>query len=205
MKLSMAVLAAILTIGNPASFAATITIYDDTFDVLIGGSTFTTANSSKGITGGVIAGVWGTWNSSTSTFTPVIGSWGQGYGYVAPDPELNIQLNQTSLGTGLASTAYGIAPNSLLALGIYNGPENTGGWSTSVAYAVLTDASWTAPEWTGGDKSVNFTANTVARVGEFTFASSGNDVIALVPEPSTGALMMIGAVGLVALRRLRKV
>ena len=29
--------------------------------------------------------------------------------------------------------------------------------------------------------------------------------ISLVPEPSTGALMMIGAVGLVALRRLRKV
>ena len=27
----------------------------------------------------------------------------------------------------------------------------------------------------------------------------------VVPEPSTGALMMIGAVGLVALRRLRKV
>jgi len=31
------------------------------------------------------------------------------------------------------------------------------------------------------------------------------DTIALVPEPSTGALMMIGAAGLVALRRLRKV
>jgi len=27
----------------------------------------------------------------------------------------------------------------------------------------------------------------------------------MVPEPSTGALMMIGAAGLVALRRLRKV
>ncbi|MBM3418605.1 MAG: PEP-CTERM sorting domain-containing protein [Bacteroidetes bacterium] len=37
--------------------------------------------------------------------------------------------------------------------------------------------------------------------------SSGNDLIRLeaVPEPSTGALMMIGAAGLVALRRLRKV
>jgi len=31
------------------------------------------------------------------------------------------------------------------------------------------------------------------------------DTVALVPEPSTGALMMIGAAGLVALRRLRKV
>lgn len=31
------------------------------------------------------------------------------------------------------------------------------------------------------------------------------DTVTLVPEPSTGALMLIGAVGLVALRRLRKV
>jgi len=34
---------------------------------------------------------------------------------------------------------------------------------------------------------------------------SGSDLVALIPEPSTGALMMIGAAGLVALRRLRKV
>ena len=36
------------------------------------------------------------------------------------------------------------------------------------------------------------------------FDAEGAD-ISLVPEPSTGALMMIGAAGLVALRRLRKV
>lgn len=37
-----------------------------------------------------------------------------------------------------------------------------------------------------------------------TFDSEGAN-ISLVPEPSTGALLMIGSVGLVALRRLRKV
>lgn len=36
---------------------------------------------------------------------------------------------------------------------------------------------------------------------------NGNSLtmVAIVPEPSTGALMMLGTVGLVALRRLRKV
>lgn len=34
---------------------------------------------------------------------------------------------------------------------------------------------------------------------------SGSDLVALIPEPSTGSLMMIATVGLVALRRLRKV
>ena len=45
-------------------------------------------------------------------------------------------------------------------------------------------------------------------LGTYTDYASGNDLIRLapaIPEPSTGALMMIGAAGLVALRRLRKV
>ena len=45
-------------------------------------------------------------------------------------------------------------------------------------------------------------------LGTYTDYSTGSDLIRLapaIPEPSTGALMMIGAVGLVALRRLRKV
>jgi len=45
-------------------------------------------------------------------------------------------------------------------------------------------------------------------LGTYTDYLTGNDLIRLapaIPEPSTGALMMIGAAGLVALRRLRKV
>lgn len=45
-------------------------------------------------------------------------------------------------------------------------------------------------------------------LGTYVDYASGSDLIALsaaIPEPSTGALMMIGSVGLVALRRLRKV
>jgi hypothetical protein len=45
-------------------------------------------------------------------------------------------------------------------------------------------------------------------LGTYVDYASGSDLIALtagIPEPSTGALMMIGAFGLVAMRRLRKV
>lgn len=53
-------------------------------------------------------------------------------------------------------------------------------------------------------KSANLTASDVL-VGSLNPSYATNFSVNLVPEPSTGALMMIGAVGLVALRRLRKV
>lgn len=198
-KLVWAVVACALTVIGSSAKASTLSLQDFDFNVVIGGTSF---NST-------ISGVWGTWNSGTSTFTPVSGTWSQGYGYVAADPEMLVTLNQTSQLTG-----YQIANGSLLALGIYNYPDQStdgaNGWnyavSNGLARAVLTDTSWTAPTWTttGNDKSVGFTSATQAALGEFSY-NSGNEVITLVPEPSTGALMMIGAVGLVALRRLRKV
>ena len=45
-------------------------------------------------------------------------------------------------------------------------------------------------------------------LGTYTDYASGSDLLRLqaaIPEPSTGALMLIGAVGLVAMRRFRKV
>ena len=62
-------------------------------------------------------------------------------------------------------------------------PTNVGSTASIIAYSGTGD-------YTGND----FNANLVAV-----------NTVALVPEPSTGALMMIGAAGLVALRRLRKV
>jgi hypothetical protein len=198
-KLVWAVVACALTVIGSSAKASTLSLQDFEFNVVIGGTSF---NST-------ISGVWGTWNSGTSTFTPVSGTWGQGYGYVTAEPEILVTLNQTSQTTG-----YQIADGSLLALGIYNYPDQStpgaNGWnyavSNGLARAVLTDTSWTAPTWTttGNDKSVGFTSATQAALGEFSY-NSGNEVITLVPEPSTGALLMIGAAGLVALRRLRKV
>jgi len=62
-------------------------------------------------------------------------------------------------------------------------PTNVGATATIVAYSGTGD-------YTGNDITANLQAV---------------NSVYLVPEPSTGALMMIGAAGLVALRRLRKV
>ena len=80
-------------------------------------------------------------------------------------------------------------------------------WGVVSAWGHATASQNFASPADGGTKSMNFknavlTSNDVL-VGSL--VSSANGVVAMVPEPSTGALMMIGAAGLVALRRLRKV
>lgn len=103
-------------------------------------------------------------------------------------------LNSKTIGAG------GAGPTNL-AWGSYrtDSVETLGG---QVADAV----SWTLPS------NVGATASIIAYDGIGDFV--GNDINAslattgafsLVPEPSTGALLMIGSVGLLALRRLRKV
>jgi hypothetical protein len=80
--------------------------------------------------------------------------------------------------------------------------------NTTSQYALLSDAAWKVPSTvTALDPSTitfGFSANTSATFGSLSF-NSGIGTVTLVPEPSTGALMLIGAAGLVALRRLRKV
>jgi hypothetical protein len=78
-------------------------------------------------------------------------------------------------------------------------------------------ANWTTPTSDGSNVTLNLSGlqataggvldSTEILLGSFTEYGTGSDLIRLeaVPEPSTGALMMVGAVGLVALRRLRKV
>jgi len=192
-KILSGLLAVVLcTIANTK--ASNFTIYDDTFSVFVG---------STQLSGTVIAAVWGTYNSGTSTFTPNQPIYSQGgFGYVdvtdSSAPELQIILNRTT------QTQY--PEGTLLSLAIYNKPDLSN-WDPSAAMAVLSDSTWTAPAWilVGGDKNVEFTSGTTALVGGFSYSATGSDTITLVPEPSTGALMMIGAAGLVALRRLRKV
>jgi len=80
-------------------------------------------------------------------------------------------------------------------------------WGVVSAWGHATSSQNFASPADGGTKSMNFknavlTSSDVL-VGSLVNSSTG--VVAMVPEPSTGALMMIGAVGLVAMRRLRKV
>jgi len=190
---------ALVGIANLAK-ASTVTLEDFTFSTTVNG----VANTS------VLTAVLGKWDSASSIFTPFSsGSDRSGYGYLdnnALTPELNVLLNQTSPSTGLL-----IAAGTNIALGLFNAIDTSATpWSNSpsMAKAVLTDVSWTAPAWTptGNDKTLSFSAGTTAVLGTFTYRASGNDLIGLeaIPEPSSASLLALGVAGLVALRARRK-
>ena len=88
---------------------------------------------------------------------------------------------------------------------------------TATQAAIVTNTAWIVTASSGSDPTHNYydftgnygpapivTATTTALFGSINHGSSVVTMSA-VPEPSTGALMMRGAAGLVALRRLRKV
>jgi hypothetical protein len=67
--------------------------------------------------------------------------------------------------------------------------------------------AWTLPANVGATATIAAYSGTGGYSGysDYNAPLNVNNGFSLVPEPSTGALMMIGAAGLVALRRLRKV
>jgi len=67
--------------------------------------------------------------------------------------------------------------------------------------------AWTLPPNVGATATVAAYSGTgdYAGFSDYNASLMAYNGFALVPEPSTGALLMIGSVGLVALRRLRKV
>lgn len=109
-----------------------------------------------------------------------------------------------------------ILQNSLLYAVLWNTPFVSNGSGGNTFYptdpdlqaAVIGNAAWVMPATSGVDTTiVTYTLSSgtgsTALVGSIDNATKGI-TLSLVPEPSTGALMMVGAVGLVALRRLRK-
>jgi len=125
----------------------------------------------------------------------------------------------SNVGVG-ANGSSGISSSSLLYAILWNTkyasngtiPNSGGGNSfdpsnVTLQAAILSNSSWTMPTAASLDLT-NYTyslsSGTTALVGSIDLANKGVTLQA-VPEPSTGALMMIGVAGLVALRRLRKV
>jgi hypothetical protein len=141
---------------------------------------------------------------------------------VSSNPLTSGQTGFIGSGSQTGATGFGaaFAPNIPLLLLVSNAaytsaPNTNAGTNanylipnTTTQYALLSDAAWKVPTTAGAlDTSpvtFGFSANTSATFGSLSF-NSGTGTVTLVPEPSTGALMLISAAGLVALRRLRKV
>ena len=106
-----------------------------------------------------------------------------------------------------------LAPqNTQMYIWAFNGSDFTSGGFNSTQWALVTHyatGQWKLP----GSGALSMVLNTVGTSGSTASADivlgvdngANVNMVDVVPEPSTGALMMIGAVGLVAMRRLRKV
>lgn len=176
-----------------ASQAGTFSIYSDTLNI-------------SGISTNISA-LWGSYSSGV--FTPLLTSTptpSQNVGYYggsATPPELDVTLSQNNNNT--------IAVGTSLYLSIYNSPEGSA-YSATANQIVLSDPTWIAPTFgPSSSNSTELTANTVVNnLSGFTGGSysynAGNPSISLsaVPEPSSYALLAIGAVGLFFSFRRRK-
>ena len=104
------------------------------------------------------------------------------------------------------SSGFGFSSGSTVAASSF---FTSASFAGSTQWAALKGANWLFPAT--DNTALNLRVADIDTAGELivgteTGANSFRDIGMLaVPEPSTGALMMIGAVGLVAMRRLRKV
>jgi len=176
--------------------AETLSIYDDSFNI---------AGIPVGFSNYILSGRWGTWDDATSTFTQQITSSVAAAGYVdlsASPKELSITLNQTSQSTYLSGVQMALA---IFTTGVSDAQALN--WSSSplpAHRAVLVDTSWITPVFANNANPVDFlfTANTTAKIGSFSY-NAGVETIALIPEPSTFSLGVIGLTSLLATRKRR--
>ena len=173
-------------------------LYNNTVNWLSSSSNFTSivaAASTINQAGTTAIGKFLFNNSATRTVNGVSGT------YVGSNGSFDVTYTSYGPGTGAQLWAW---------------------FATGSEIAIVTDSTWTVPSNNTSGLTIgsaNLASSGSGNASELLLAnytdySSGSDLISsvaapvtleVVPEPSTGALMMIGAVGLVALRRLRKV
>jgi len=174
----------LLALNNNFSDLGTgVTNYGTSSQVANGGSPFSPSTTQFGFnnyTTLTINGTSGTYHTFNGTLTNV----------------------NYSLSIGTAKSLYlWTAFNEELAIVRNANGTGTAAWTTPAS-----DLSGVTMNLSGLQASGVFESGEIL-LGQTTDNTTGSDFIKLeaIPEPSTGALMMIGAAGLVALRRLRKV
>lgn len=126
---------------------------------------------------------------------------GQKFGLFFVNGLTSTQLNLAngSLLTGFSIGATGAGGGTSFSYGTYRTDSNdTGGGNVADSIA------WFLPSNSGATASVLAFSGSGPYLSDFNANLTTSSSFTIIPEPSTGALMMIGAVGLVALRRLRK-
>jgi len=156
-----------------------------------------------------------TWNSGTRTWsgTQVVGNlYNEGGSFNLTSVLGTSAINSSLLQAQVTANLIGATPAGSFAITL----ENSSG-QLVIASFVWSDfsigTSTTVTKSFIGASGVDIANWDRSAVGNWNLVSSGNLApvnatftgLSAVPEPSTGALMMIGAAGLVALRRLRKV
>lgn len=163
---------------------SSIVLYDDSFTVLVDNSP---------VNNRYMSALWGTY--SNGIFTPLP----NGTGYVDTGVDfLEMQINYSKVDNSELSI------NEQVALAIYDVDLinfTAAPYNSNYVQAILTDTLWRAPPFdsTPNMESFVFSSNTTALVGTFSY-NGGNEIIGVVPEPSTFHLAMIG---LLALKRKR--
>jgi hypothetical protein len=175
----------------------------------------------------------GTFTKTQSELTSIIGAWGSDKSpSLLKYNELNSYFNEVGIGgtrgstvpnwsfdgSGKVAGTSNAVDTTIVPLGsqlyvwaftISSFTSSAFTPTSSLQWALVTDsAEWLAPS--SGTKSLNLAQIDAAGVLIGTDNGTGSgynnvSMVAAVPEPSTGALMVISAAGLVALRRLRKV
>jgi hypothetical protein len=166
---------------------SSIVLYDDSFSVIVNNSP---------VNNRYMSALWGTYNNGIFSALP------NGTGFVDTGVDfLEMQINYSKIDNSE------VAVNTQLALAIYDADLvnfTAVPYSSSYDKAILTDASWRVPlfDTTPNMESFVFSSNTTALVGTFSY-NGGNEVIGVVPEPSAASLMVLGALSLFALRKIK--
>ena len=159
---------------------SSIVLYDDSFSVLVDNNT---------VSNRYMSALWGTY--SNGVFSPLP----NGTGFVDTGVDfLEMQINYSKIDNS------DVAVNTQLVLAIYDVDLvnfTAAPYNSSYDKAILTDTLWRAPPFdsTPNMESFVFSSNTTALVGTFSY-NGGNEIIGVVPEPSTLHLTLLGLLAL---------